>query len=466
MASTQAARRPFSAAPPADPRVQPARAILARLFGDPAERTFAVRYWDGSEERGAAAPLFTLVVRRAGALRRVLLPPSELALVEAFLRDDLDVEGSLEAASSLGDMLAARLRSLGAVAALLPLVRALPASDGPTGSAAERRFAKRAARHTKRLDAEAVRFHYDVGNDFYRLWLDDRMQYSCAYFPTGGETLDAAQDAKLSHICRKLRLRTDDRLLDIGCGWGGLLVYAAQRYGVSGVGITLSEPQAAIARARIADAGVGDRCRVEVRDYRDLAGLDRFDKVVSVGMREHVGRRRLPDYFRAAYGALVPGGLFLDHGIVRGGGQEKRGVTARVARRMWRRDAFVRRYVFPGGELVALPRLIGDAEAAGFETRDVENLREHYILTLRHWVRRLEAHHAEAVALVGERVYRVWRLYMAATVLGFRGGRLTLCQSLYARPTADGTAHVPLTRADLYEAWHATAPALVTRAAP
>lgn len=452
MRSSRAVRQPTVETRPEDPHLAAARAITARIFGDPGSRAFALRYWDGSEERGTVAPPpFTLVVRRPGALRRVLLPPSELALVEAYLRDDLDVEGSLEAASTLGDLIAERVNSVGAAAALLPLLRALPVADIEEDGASVRRFARQAERHTKQLDADAVRFHYDVGNAFYRLWLDERMQYSCAYFRTGRESLAAAQEAKLHLICRKLRLRAGDRLLDIGCGWGGLLVHAARHYGVTGVGITLSEPQAAAARARIDAAGLGDRCRVDLRDYRDLTGIDRFDKVVSVGMREHVGRQRLPGYFRAAHDALLPGGLFLDHGIVRGGAAEVRGVARRLARRLWRRDAFVQKYVFPGGELVTLARLIGDAEATGLEARDVENLREHYVLTLRHWVRRLEGRHDEAADIVGERTYRVWRLYMAATVLGFRGGRITLCQTLYAKPTTGGAVHLPLSRADLYQ---------------
>lgn len=451
-------RRPEPPPRHADPRVQPARMIVARLFGDPASRAFAVRYWDGTEDRGPSVPAFTLVVRRPGALRRILLPPSELALVEAYLRDDMDIEGSLEAASTLGDLFASGVRKRGVTATLLSALCTLPRDDAapPDRGVARAQFryfaARRASRHSKEVDAAAVRFHYDVSNDFYRLWLDERMQYSCAYFRTGRERLDDAQDAKLEHICRKLRLRPGQRLLDIGCGWGGLLLYASQRHGVTGVGITLSEAQARVARERIAAAGLADRCRVEVRDYRDLSDLDRFDKVVSVGMREHVGRRNMPSYFRAAYGALVPGGLFLDHGIVRGGAAEVRGIVARAVRRLWRRDVFVRKYVFPGGELMTLAGLVGDAEGVGFETRDVENLREHYVLTLRHWVRRLEARHAEAAAIVGERTFRIWRLYMAATVLAFRSGRITLCQTLYVKPTAAGASHLPLTRADLHRA--------------
>ena len=438
--------------PPPDDAVNAARAALAALFGAPAGRGFAVRYWDGTTERPDGAAPFTLVVRRPGALRRALLPPSELALAEAYLRDDLDVEGDLAAASTIGDAAARTLRSPGAAARLAARLLALPRDEAPEESAAVRRarVATAGVRHARRRDERAVRFHYDVGNDFYALWLDRRMQYSCAYFPTGRESLDEAQRAKLEHTCRKLRLRPGERLLDVGCGWGGLLEYAALEHGVEGVGVTLSEPQAAAVRARFAAAGLSGRCRVEVGDYRDLTGeAATFDKAVSVGMREHVGSARLPAYFATVHRLLRPGGLFLDHGIVRGGSAEVRGVGQRLARRLWRRDAFIQRYVFPDGELATLGALLRDGERTGLEARDVENLREHYALTLRHWVRRLEAAHDAAAAMVGERTYRVWRLYMAATVLGFASGRITLCQTLYAKPLPGGRVELPPTRADL-----------------
>jgi cyclopropane-fatty-acyl-phospholipid synthase len=447
--------------PPAEARaIAAAREALAITFGPVEARGFALRLWDGSVDAPAdvAAP-FTLVIRRAGALRRALLPPSELALVEAYLRDDLDAEGDLREAGRLGDLAASRLRSPRALLGLVRALRALPADDlAPTAGDATVGSPRRAPRlfgrkaHSRERDAATVRHHYDVGNDFYALWLDKRSIYSCAYFPTGTEDLDAAQEAKLEHICRKLRLRSGEHLLDVGCGWGGLLEYAATRYGVSGVGITLSEPQASAARDRLASAGVGDRVRIEVRDYRDLPAEWRFDKAVSVGMREHVGAARLPTYFDAVQRALRPGGLFLDHGIVRGGAAEQRGALTWLKRRLWRRDTFIKRYVFPDGELVPLGPLIGMAERAGLDVRDVENLREHYVRTLHHWVERLEHAHADAASLVGEHTYRVWRLYMAATTLGFVNGRLTLIQTLLAKPGPDGSATVPLSRADLYQA--------------
>ena len=379
----------------------------------------------------------------------MLLPPSELSLGESYLRDDFDVEGDLGAAVHLGDVLADRLRSPVKLARVLSQLRDLPADDlAPSTAGHKSRLTGR--RHSRQRDAAAVRFHYDAGNEFYALWLDRRMVYSCAYFETGAEDLDTAQEAKLEHICRKLRLKQGERLLDIGCGWGGLIHYAAERYGVHATGITLNKPQAMLARARLADAGLSQRGRVEVRDYRDLPRGTVFDKVVSVGMFEHVGRPQLPEYFATAYRLTKPGGLFLNHGIV-DLSSIRTGAAARWASRLlWRQGAFIQRYVFPDGELLAQGESILLAERAGWETRDIESLREHYVLTLRHWVKRLEARKDQATALVGDPTYRVWRLYMAASERGFAAGRIGITQALYSKPDARGASGLPLTRADLY----------------
>src|SRR5919107_3428599 len=293
-------------------------AIFEDLFGPSSERPFALRLWDGSVEYlgvGYEAG-FTLVLNRPGALRRMLLPPTDLALGEAYLRNDFDVEGDLEKATELADVLAARLRSPALLARLARRLRRLPVDDVPEKAGDGPPTHLRGRLHSRKRDAVAVRSHYDVGNEFYALWLDRRMVYLCAYFDTGEEDIDAAQEAKLDYTCRKLRLKPGESLLDLGCGWGSLVLYAAERYGVKATGITLSEPQATLVRARIAEARLTDRCHIEVRDYRDLPQGGNFDKVVSVGMFEHVGRAKLPTYCSQAYRLTRPGGLFLNHGII------------------------------------------------------------------------------------------------------------------------------------------------------
>jgi len=436
----------------ADPAVRLGRDVMEHLFGPASERAFAIRYWDSAEDRPPGrAGRFTLIVRRPEALRRALLPPTERKLGEAFVRGDLDIEGDLEAAASLAGLVRERLRSPSAALGLLSRVRALPSNSGArsgrnNGHAARRRGG---VRHSRKRDAAAISFHYDVGNDFYRLFLDERMVYSCAYFPEGTEDLDAAQEAKLEHICRKLRLQPGERLLDIGCGWGALIQFAAERYSAETVGITLSEPQAQFARERIAAAGLEERCRVEVRDYRDLPADLRFDKIASVGMVEHVGRRLLPAYFRKAFRMLKPGGLFLNHGIVSLRPRESP-LGTRARRVLPGSKSFLDRYVFPDGEILTPGELSEAAQTAGFEIRDAENLREHYTLTLRHWVARLEARESEAISLSDESTYRIWRLYMAGCANAFREGRVGVVQTLLGKPHADGALPLPLTRGDLY----------------
>lgn len=432
--------------------VRSAQAILRALFGPPHRRAFAVRYWDGSVDPAGSAgtPVFTAVLRRPGALRRMLFPPSELSLGEAYLRDDFDVEGDFEAAVRAAMDMIHHLSPL-QVGAILPRLLDLPADDlGSAGRGTEGEWTGRGRMHSRDRDAGAIRHHYDVGNAFYQIFLDRRLVYSCAYFPTGREDLDAAQAAKLDHICRKLRLKRGERLLDIGCGWGGLIQFAAEHYGVQALGVTLSHEQASLARERIATAGLTDRCRVELSDYRDLSLAHPFDKVVSVGMFEHVGESQMPTYFGKAFRLTRPGGLFLNHGIVTAWASPQDSVPLAV-RPFWRPNAFIHRYVFPDGELMPASAMLTYAERAGFEVRDVENLREHYAQTLRHWVRRLEAQHEHAARLVGEKRYRVWRLYMAASADGFRAGRNSLVQALFSRPTDDGAAELPATRADLYQ---------------
>ncbi|HIC89551.1 MAG TPA: class I SAM-dependent methyltransferase, partial [Anaerolineae bacterium] len=266
--------------------------------------------------------------------------------------------------------------------------------------------------------------------------------YSCGYFPTGKEDLDTAQELKMDYICRKLQLKPGERLLDIGCGWGGLVIWAAKHYSVETLGITLSKEQYTLAQKRIKDAGLADRCHVELLDYREVSPAPPFDKLVSVGMFEHVGEDLLPTYFHKAWDLLRPGGLFLNHGIARQGEERKRP--------FWAQDTFTNRYVFPDGELVPISTTLTHLEKAGFEVRDVESLREHYALTLRHWVDRLEERREEACRFVDDVTYRVWRLFMSTSSYGFATGRLNVYQVLASKNGPGGASGLPMSRAGWY----------------
>lgn len=412
--------------------------LLHDLFPDDAWQEIGIRLWDGTRWPDDNPHPVTLLLNHPGALRSMFMPGSEVGLGEAYLYNDFDVEGNLEAVFGLADELTQDVSStLQKLRAARDLMR-LP--SGPERPQPQRGPANmKGKRHSIKRDRLAVTYHYDVSNDFYALFLDQRMVYSCAYFHSEDEALDVAQERKLDYICRKLRLQPGQRLLDIGCGWGGLVIYAAQHYGVDATGITLSQPQADLANARIAEAGVSDRCRVLVRDYREVDEPGGYDALASVGMFEHVGEKMLPTYFSRAWDLLKPGGVFLNHGITR------RFDTPSHSGR-----SFSDVYVFPDGELTPISASLHAAEETGFEVRDVESLREHYMLTLRHWVKRLEEQHAQALRYVDEPTYRVWRLFMSGSAYGFDVGRLNLHQALLVRPGKDGRSGIPLTRADWY----------------
>ena len=451
--STVHAEMESSATRVEDSAISRCREVLAAILGEPHERSFDVRFWNGTVDHGnVARPPYTLVLNRPSALRRMLLPPNELSLVESYISGDVDVEGNLEAAAGLEDAIGNRLHSPLAVARLIRLLLRLPgkADDDLNDARFPERAKKLGPRHTPMRDAAAVRFHYDVGNSFYKLWLDRRMVYSCAYFESPDDSLDTAQEAKLDLICRKLRLRPGERLLDIGCGWGGLVLYAAERYGVDATGITLSENQATFARERIEKSGLADRCRVAIRDYRTLTAGDAYDKIASVGMVEHVGLSHLPVYFASAFRALKAGGLFLNHGIVSLREARPKSLRDRIFARLWKANSFIDTYVFPDGRLTGSADVIAAAEASGFEVRDVESLREHYAMTLRHWVHSLEEKSRDAIALVGNHTYRVWKLYMSGSAHAFATAGINVIQTLLAKPDAAGRSNLPPTRDDIY----------------
>lgn len=414
-------------------------AFLDYLFAKRPFSQIAFRLWDGTvwpDERPRQA---TVVLNHPGALRSMLVSGTAKGLAEAYLRNDFDVEGDIEEAIKLA--VALEDRPLGWLTALTAHYRLLRLPTGDSPRAEVRTTTMNGLRHSPERDRQAISFHYDVSNDFYRLWLDSRMVYSCAYFTDERNDLDSAQLAKLNHLCRKLRLRPGQQLLDIGCGWGGLAIHAARQYHVQVTGVTLSAEQAALAAERARDAGVSRRVKIESIDYRAVqAPTGGFDAIVSVGMSEHVGREHLPEYFQAAARLLKPGGVFLNHAIGEGLQEDR-----------FRGPSFVDAHVFPDADIPPLPVVVAAAATAGFEVRDVENLREHYALTLRHWVRRLEAAREAALTFVDEPTYRTWRLYLAGSAHGFAHGDLALYQTLLAKPDAEGHAGLPLTRHDWYD---------------
>ncbi|HEY1681044.1 MAG TPA: cyclopropane-fatty-acyl-phospholipid synthase family protein [Candidatus Tumulicola sp.] len=419
---------------PRDRYAELALDLLRLLFGDAFARDFGVKLWNGTIVT-ACGPLarFTLHIKHPAALREMLRRPVDLGGGRAFVAGLIDVEGDLELAiDALLQVTAVdTLRAF----RIMSLARRLPRS--PIALLREARLHGRA--HTLERDRAAIGFHYDLPIEFYQTFLDDSLTYSCAYFDEGIETLDAAQRAKIDHIFRKIRLERNERILDIGCGWGGLVVRASSVFGARATGITLSEPQFQEARRRVAAEGA--RADVRLCDYRELKD-ETFDKAVSVGMFEHVGRRNLKTYFKAAFAALRPGGLFLNHGIA----------NQNVSTRDNAERSFIGRFIFPDGDLLRISEALRIAESVGFEIRDVENLRQHYVRTLAMWVASLERNRERAISVAGEQTYRAWRLYMAGSAQGFRSGRLGLYQVLLGRPDNTGSLDIPATRRDIYRA--------------
>jgi len=408
--------------------------VLRRIFADRFARSFAVQLWDGTRF-GPDDASFTLMVNAPSALRAAFLPPIDLNPGRAFAAGLLDIEGDIvTAVDTIG-------RALGALPkrAIPEIFVNLLRLPKPPPIVVPGEFKLAGKPHSRERDAAAIGFHYDQPLSFYQAFLDPAMVYSCAYYRDAAMTLAAAQQAKLDYILDKVRMRPGESLLDIGCGWGALVIRAAER-GAQAVGVTLSRTQYEEANRVIRERGLTDRARVDLLDYRDLCGKT-YDKIVSVGMFEHVGLANLKRYFSAAYGALRPGGLFLNHGIA----EQSDGRTGGKV------TGFMDRYVFPDGEVVAIGDGLAIAERAGFEVRDVENLREHYARTARDWVGNIEHNRASAIAATSEATYRIWRLYLAGSSQGFSIGRMGLFQSLLARPLTDGRIDdLPATRADLY----------------
>jgi cyclopropane-fatty-acyl-phospholipid synthase len=427
-----------------DRNIEKTLSLLNDTLGPAPLQNVAVRLWDGTiwkPKHLGEQPRCTLVLQHPGALRKMFLPPTDRNLGEAYIFNDFDVEGDIE------DFVLLMVHLFEQHWGLMERLRfgqrllGLPNTGQPRSAALPMK--PRGRVHSKERDRRSTNYHYDRSNDFYALWLDQRMIYSCAYFATPDDDLDTAQNAKLDYICRKLRLKPGERLLDIGCGWGGLVMHAAQHYGVQADGITLSARQVEFASERIKKAGLEERCRVDLRDYREASKPQAYDKLVSVGMAEHLGEALLPTYFKSAWGLLRPGGVFLHHYIGFHSSMPVLGL------------GFIHSYVFPDCELIPIGTTLGAAEAAGFGVRDVENLKEHYAYTARHWIRRLETHAVEAKKVAGETTYRIWRLYLAMGAYGFSVGPDQLYQVLLVKPDG-GRSRLPLRRDDWYAASHAS----------
>jgi cyclopropane-fatty-acyl-phospholipid synthase len=381
-----------------------------------------ITLWDGSSVALSGEPRVDVRLRKAGAAK-YLLNPSFDRLGEAFVEGLIDVDGDIREVIAVAEGLARHAdteRGLGRLPSWL-------------------------ARHTRKSDRSAIEYHYDVSNEFYALWLDPQMVYSCAYFPDGNEDLATAQTLKLEHICRKLLLSPGQTLLDIGCGWGALAIHAARHHGVKVVGITLSTQQFELARERVQAAGLADRVEIRLQDYRDIPGDAVFERISSVGMFEHVGLKQLRPYFDVVHRLLKPGGVALNHGIT-SSDPDSRSVGLGGG-------DFIDRYVFPDGELPHVSLAIRELSAAGLELTDAESLRRHYARTLQFWSDNFEHKLDTLTALAGERRTRIWRVYLAGCAHAFAQGWVNLYQLQAIRPLhgeAGATSPLPMSRAYQY----------------
>lgn len=416
-----------------------ARAFLRAIIDRLEMRPFAVQLWDGERwlSQAGGPARFTFVFRTPNAVHGMFSRASSLSFGEAYIYGHIDVEGPLAEVFEVGDQLMTIPWSLVDKIHLAHWLWSIPAPNYPREGAYSGFNLRASLRSPKRLHA-AVNYHYDRPVEFWRLWLDKSLSYSCAYFESLGTSLAKAQKAKLDLICRKLRLRPGQRLLDMGCGWGALVMHAAEHYGVNALGLTLSQQQANTAGERIRAAGLESRCRIEIGNFLELDGQETFDRIASVGAAEHVPEKQFDGYFKQAFNLLRPGGQFLHHAIAR-----NPNVKDRPGR------SFIDHYVFPDHFLATIGRTTSAAEAAGFEVRDVESLREHYELTLNHWLQRFEAQQTEIEQQTDPLSFRVFRLYLAGSAHAFRSGRVNLYQTLMTKPVG-GQSYFPLTRADWY----------------
>lgn len=379
----------------------------------------ALELWNGRRVDMVESPRVHLKLKSAAAAR-VLMKPTMDNLAQAYIEGAIDLDGPISDIVGIADQLA-----------------------DTSGEADKRAGLSQwlGRNHTRSSDRKAIQYHYDVSNEFYSLWLDPRMVYSCAYFRTGGEDLATAQVAKLDLICRKLKLLPDERLLDLGCGWGAMVMHAAKHYGVRAVGVTLSEQQCELATERVMAAGLQDRVEIRLQDYRDINDGP-YDKISSIGMFEHVGLKNLGGYFKIIAKLLREGGVAMNHGIT-ATDTDSRGVGRGVSE-------FIDRYVFPNGELPHVSLAIRELSGAGLELVDAESIRRHYALTCQHWSRRFEQALPRLREITDERQVRIWRIYLAGCALGFSRRWMNIYQLLVVKSGAE-TAGLPLTRDYMYD---------------
>ena len=408
-----------------------AKRIVLKLLGN-YRGAVAVRLWNGETIIGEPAAGCTLVFNQPQALRSLITNRDLARLTEDHLSGGIDVEGDMVSLFNLGEFLKQEKWPLKQRLAML-----WDAWRLPTNLQHDDTHALRAKPEARKNSRASIAHHYDVSNDFYRLWLDPEMVYSCAYFQNGAQTLATAQQNKLDYICRKLRLQPEHKLLDTGCGWGALVRWAARHYGVTAHGITLSKEQYDYAHQRIINEGLEHLVTIELRDYRNLPAEIKYDRIVSVGMFEHIGVENFDEYFNTVKHLLKPGGLFLNHGITNETGWLDTPITR-----------FINRYIFPDGELARISDVSHAMQKAGFELLDVESLRRHYALTLRHWVKALEANKTRAIQAASDKIYRLWRLYMAGAAYYFEQGGLNVYQVLVGH--IGKPLPLPLQRDDLY----------------
>jgi cyclopropane-fatty-acyl-phospholipid synthase len=391
--------------------------ILNALF-EGYSRDFTIRLWNDQtiEPTLGEHSHFTLVLCHPGAMRVMLLTFDEVSMGEAYVYNDIDVEGDIDRAFAAVYYITEQKRSFIQRARLLRDILSLP--DQRLNRDGLKRPKLSGSKHSKQRDKEAITYHYDMSNDFYAQWLGSTMAYTCGIYNDPSEDLDIAQVRKFDAVAQKLELKPDDRMLDIGCGWGGLVLHAARSFGVRATGITLSEQQAAYANEKIHKLGLQDRCKVVVMDYRDVS-TESFDKISSIEMFEAVGEKQLPIFFAGIHRLLQPGGKFLLQGI-----------CDHYAHRASRSNTFGQIYCFPDHEIVPISSAMSLAEAAGLEMRNVECLRESYVLTLQAWLNNLQKYEAQVLQFVSPAAHRAYKLYIAGLIRSFRIGHHTVHQVL------------------------------------